>query len=194
MEELDNKLLAGSASPIPGHLQLDLNRSETQFNVTFPDGHVLGEVNVQLEKALSSIVEQRLQLDFEVFVPTRAARETISRATKEQQAVVRVQINAYGPRASAESVGRELSQNKIYLQRPDYVRGGAVYENPHVLKFADDHHAAPMTALEADEPSGEKAAAEEFQKTITDVYSSLTRGKNLKGLEGDKRLRTRLLE
>jgi SWI/SNF-related matrix-associated actin-dependent regulator of chromatin subfamily A3 len=193
MLELDNKLSTGAASPISGHLQLDLNKSETQFLVEFPDGYVLGEINVQLEKALTNIVEQRHQLEFEVFAPTRATRETISRATKGQEAVIRVQLNVYGPRASAESVGRELSQHKAYLQRPDYVRNGAVYENPHVLEFANHQHTAPISPIKVDERIGGKAAVEAFQQTITDVYSSLTRDRNLKGLEGDKRLLTSLL-
>ncbi|KAF1361981.1 hypothetical protein EJ07DRAFT_109297 [Lizonia empirigonia] len=194
MLDLDRRLIAGTASPVTGHLQFQLQKTETQFLVAFADGHILGEVNAQLEKALTSIEEQHLQFEIEVFVPTRATRETISRAIRGNEAVVRVQLNIYGPRASSDSVGQELSQNKLYLQRPDYVRQGAVYENPHVLKFSDEQNATSIVNINADEPSSDGAYGEELQKVITDVYASLTRNENLKGLEGHERLRTPLLD
>lgn len=154
----------------------------------------MGEVNAQLEKALTGIEEQRHQIEFEVFVPIRATREIISKATREQEAIVRVQVNIYGPQTSADSVGQELSQNKVYLQLPDYIRGGAAYDNPHVLKFADHCETVPVNTTTVDEPAENKAADESFKQIITDVYSSLTRNNNLKGLEGHERLRTTLLE
>ncbi|KAJ4353073.1 hypothetical protein N0V95_003668 [Ascochyta clinopodiicola] len=194
MMELDRKLVATATSPVTGHLQLRLQKSETQFLIVFPDGYVLGEINAQLEKVFASIEEQSLQLDFEVFVPTRATREVMSRALKGQDAVVRVQINVYGSRASANSVGQELSQNKVFLQRPDYVREGTTYENPHVLKFSDDCKTITIPKVGTDELSSNKATGQALQQVITDVYSSLTRHDNLKGLEGHERLRTSLLD
>ncbi len=195
MSDLDSRLATAVTSPISGHVQLELNQTESQFAVSFPDGHIFGEVNAQLEKALTNIEEQHHQLEFEVFAPIRAARETIGRAAKEQEAVIRVQVNVYGSPASAESVGQELSQNKVYLQRPDYIRDGATYENPHMLKLADDPSTEPIQPVAVEEQSVRAdAAADAFQQTITNVYSSLTRDKHLKGLEGHERLRTSLLE
>lgn len=59
MLDLDNKLKTVAASPVPGHTQMNLNRTETQYHVTFPDGSALGEMNTQLERALNSILEQQ---------------------------------------------------------------------------------------------------------------------------------------
>ena len=173
---------------------MKLSKSGSQYHVAFLDDVVFGEANAQLEKALTNLDEQQLHLDFEVFVPVRATRETITRATREQEAVVRVQMNVYGLRIWSESVGQELSQNKIYLQRPDHIRGGTVYDNPHVLKFADSQETVAFTAVTADEPTDIKPADTSFRKVINDVYSSLTRNERLKGLEGHERLRTALLE
>jgi SWI/SNF-related matrix-associated actin-dependent regulator of chromatin subfamily A3 len=154
---------------------------------------VLGEANASLEQALNNISEQQYVLDFEVFAPVRAIRETISRATKEKDAIVRVQITIYGPRKSAQSIGRDLSQLKIYLQRPDYIRNGADYDNPHVLKLVDQHHSLPDVIMHKEDQSSEKATDNTLKKAIADVYSSLTRDKNLQGFEGDERLKTPLL-
>lgn len=193
MSDLDKKLSIADPSPISGHTLLNVTRPETQWLVTFDDGHVLGEVNASLEQALNNITGQQYMLDFEVFAPVRAIRETISRATKEKDAIVRVQISIYALPSIAQDVGRELSKMKIYLQRPDYIRGGAAYDNPHELKLVHRPSSGIDPMIQAEDISSEKVASETLKQTIADVYSSLTRDKNLKGLEGDERLKTRLL-
>ncbi|KAH4127100.1 hypothetical protein HBI81_064400 [Parastagonospora nodorum] len=193
MAQLDKNLTASAPSPIQGHTLLNLTRPEDQFMITFDDGQVLGEVNEPLEEALSQFAEHRSCLDFEVFAPVRAIRETITRATKEKEAIVRVQINVYGPSGMGESVGRELSRQKIYLQRPDYMRPGAEHDNPHVLKLDDRPSAVPEVSVIVEETAPEKGADDVLKDAIADVYSSLTREQHLRGLEGDSRLRTTLL-
>jgi SWI/SNF-related matrix-associated actin-dependent regulator of chromatin subfamily A3 len=124
----------------------------------------------------------------------KAIRETISRATKEKEAIVRVQISVYGPRVTARAIGKQLSEQKIYLQRPDYVRGGADYDNPHVLKLADHQFPATEPFIDAEKNLVEQEGnIDTLKKTVTEVYSSLTRNHNLVGLEGDERLQTQLL-
>jgi SWI/SNF-related matrix-associated actin-dependent regulator of chromatin subfamily A3 len=193
MADLDGRLKSSVASPIPGHTLLTVTKSDDQFFVTFADGAVLGEVNASLEQALTSISEQQYTLDFEVFAPVRAIRETITKATKEKVAIVRVQISVYGPRAFADGVGQELSQQKVYLQSPDYIGPGTDYDNPHVLKLADHQKPLPLNPTFVDETATGKADDEDLKKAISHVYSSLTRDQNLRGLEGDERLRTPLL-
>jgi SWI/SNF-related matrix-associated actin-dependent regulator of chromatin subfamily A3 len=194
MAELDKELNSATTSPIQGHALLTITRPETHYLVTFINGAMLGEVNALLEKALTNIMEQQYRLDFEVFAPIRAIRETISRATKEKDAVVRVQINVYGPQTNVAAIGREFSQHKIYLQRPDHVRGGTGYDNPHVLKLTDHQHPVPEIVVDVEEQVAERTAGDTLLKeTIKDVYSSLTRNNHLRVLEGDERLKTPLL-
>ena len=193
MAELDKKLGLSPTSPIQGHTLMQITKPETQYLITFGDGTFLGEVNASLEQALCNIAEQQYTLDFEVFAPVRAIRETISRATKEKDAIVRVQVSIYGPRSIAHIIGRELSQHKIYLQRPDHVREGADYDNPHVLKLVQHQASLPDAVTMIEDKIAEKTADETLKETIAGLYSSLTRDKNLQGLEGDQRLKTRLL-
>ncbi|KAH7348114.1 SNF2 family N-terminal domain-containing protein [Pyrenochaeta sp. MPI-SDFR-AT-0127] len=169
-------------------------KHETNFFVVFLDDKVLGEVNAQLEEALTSIMAQQCELDFEVFLPTRATRETIGRATKEKDAIVRVQVNVYGSQTTAQIVGREFTARKLYLQCPGYVREGVLYDNPHYLKFPGSHDEGLGEAQQVDESGLETAKTETLKETISDVYSSLTRCQNLKGLDGDGRLKTPLLQ
>ncbi|KAF1957444.1 hypothetical protein CC80DRAFT_491551 [Byssothecium circinans] len=196
MMVLDEKLKSDNNCPVPGHYQMTIMKNEEQYVIIFPDGTPLGEANAQIEKALASIFEQQYQIDFEVFAPIRPIRETISRATKEKDAIVRVNINIYGPRAIVRGVGQELSNHKVYLQRPDYIKAGMAYDNPHVLKLGDfqlplDHQIEELR--EVKQAENDLQQAEDFKKTISTIYSSLTRNQSLAGLEGDGRLRTKLL-
>jgi SWI/SNF-related matrix-associated actin-dependent regulator of chromatin subfamily A3 len=193
MAELDKKLSIGGASPIQGHLQMNLVKPESHFQVTFSDGMVLGELNMQLETALARISEQRFQIQYEVFANIRAVRETISKVTKEKEAIVRVQINMYGNPSVAGKIGRELSKAKIYLQCPDYIQAGVSYDNPHILKLQSFQATEPTPEQQTNQQSTETESAKDLEQVISDVYSSLTRNNNLEGLEGDERLETQLL-
>ncbi|CAN9340292.1 unnamed protein product [Alternaria alternata] len=193
MIELNKKLNMIAPSPLHGHSQLVIIRLEAQFLVAFSDGAVVGEVNAQLDKALTSIAEQGYELELEVFAPTRAFQETIGRATREKEAVIRVQVNVYGPSAAADEIGRELSQHKLYLQRPAFIRDGARYSNPHMLTLPEFEGSMTVTRPVLEETVPENPSLRTFKNTIQDVYSSLTRGRDLSGLEGDERLNTTLL-
>jgi SWI/SNF-related matrix-associated actin-dependent regulator of chromatin subfamily A3 len=193
MVELNHRLNHSTMAHIQGHTQMIVIRPEVQFQIAFPDGTVVGNVNAQLEKALVSITEQAYKLDYEVFAPIRAIQETLGRASKEKEAIVRVQINVYGPRSIAHDIGKELSDLKIYLQRPGYIRDGVPYDNPHVLTLTGFQCIATDVAMPIEDTNKEKATAETLKSTIKDVYSSLTRDQTLRGLEGDERLNTSLL-
>ncbi|KAK7190159.1 SNF2 family domain-containing protein [Paraphaeosphaeria sporulosa] len=196
MSVVDSKLASGDGQPIPGHFQMLITKAEDRYLVGFPDGTLLGEANALLEEALESIEKQRHRVDLEAFAPIRPIRETIYRATKEKEAVVRVNINIYGPSSVTQEIGSILSSKKIYLQRPDYIKPGMSYENPHVLKlgnFQHSFHSQEVDLRTEQQPESEVAKAEAFQKTIDTIYSSLTRGQTLAGLEGDDRLKTQLL-
>ncbi|KAJ4302642.1 hypothetical protein N0V90_001531 [Kalmusia sp. IMI 367209] len=197
MSTVDSRLGTGGGHPIPGHYQMVVSRCEERYLIGFQDGTPLGEANAQLEAALSGIAEQQHHVDLEVFAPIRPIRETISRATKEKDAVVRVNINIYGPRSITRAIGLELSNQKIYLQRPDYIKPGSSYDNPHVLKletFQQPFNDQNIELQGEKKLESEVQKAEAFQKTLNTIYSSLTRGQTLSGLEGDDRLKTPLLE
>ncbi|KAJ4379321.1 hypothetical protein N0V86_005366, partial [Didymella sp. IMI 355093] len=163
------------------------------FFVVSPDGTVLGEMNLQLEEALNSIFDQQYSLEFEVYAPIRAIRETISKATKEKDAIARVQINVYGTRAASGAVGRELSSRKIYLQQPECIRSDTIYDNPHFLKLGEHEAAEDIQSSAIVESLSEENTRQAVKETITGVYSALTRGQHLQALEGDRRLCTSLL-
>ncbi|KAI4702778.1 hypothetical protein J4E89_010312 [Alternaria sp. Ai002NY15] len=193
MADLHRKLNTTASSPVPGHARMIIIKPEAQFVVAFPKGGVVGDVNAQLDGALTSIAEQGYEIDLEVFAPTVVIQETIGRATKDKEAVVRVQINVYGPLTAACDIGKELSQQKIYLQRPVYIRDGSRYENPHILTLPGFQSSTSEIPTITEEPLPDKVGLQTLRSTLQNVYSSLTRDRNLHGLEGDERLNTDLL-
>jgi SWI/SNF-related matrix-associated actin-dependent regulator of chromatin subfamily A3 len=196
MSEVHTKLNSGGNHPVPGFYKMGIMKSDQQFLVTFPDESELGEVNAQLEKALTGIAEQQQSVSLEVFAPIRPIQETIGRASKKGDAIVRVNVNIYGTRIAAHAIGREFSSHKVYLQRPDYIRPDTLYDNPHVLKLATFHPSVVEPGPETQNekmPDSDVQKAEAFKKTISTIYSSLTRNQSLVGVEGDDRLKTELL-
>ena len=159
----------------------------------FLNGTEFGVLNTHASKALENLV-QKSSLQFEAIGSIQTIRETIGRVTKATDAVVRVNINVYGPRESCQEVGRHLSSQKLYLQRPDKLRIGSTYENPHFLSFSDMQISSYENQLDVGINRAPKLDdAEKFRETISNVYSSLTRGAKLRKIEGDRRLKRTLL-
>lgn len=192
--QLQHRLRTVTAEPIKGHFLMKLNQVKEQFLVAFDDDMMLGEVNTQLEQALRRIAEQHHQVEFEVFVPKPATQETIGRAIQEKDAVIRVQVNVYGSYMAAQQVGKELSQSKLYLQRPVYIRDGSTYSNPHIIKLSGQQIVPFGELTPPKDQIIESRSPESLKKVVLEVYSSLTRSKNLRGLEGDHRIMTKLLK
>jgi SWI/SNF-related matrix-associated actin-dependent regulator of chromatin subfamily A3 len=195
MSDIVSKLTVGNESQTTGYYAFGIKKSSDKLLLTFPDGSEFGLLSTHTAKALEDLVE-RPSIQFDALAHIITLRETIGRAKKASDAVARVNINVYGSPAARIDVGHHLSAKKVYLQRPDQQRPGSIYDNPHFLKFPE------MQIPSIDyKPEGKADGAslsdndnpEQFRKAISDVYASLKRGSQLKRLEGDNRLRTRLL-
>jgi SWI/SNF-related matrix-associated actin-dependent regulator of chromatin subfamily A3 len=193
MSGIDAMLNASNQSQAAGTYTFRIEKSSAQLFLTFPDGTEFGVLNNHIAKALEDIVEQP-SVQFDALAHILTLRETIGRATKASDAVVRVNINVYGPKEAGKDVGRHLSAKKVYLQRPDQQRPGSIYDNPHVLKLPDmQMPRIDYNSKGTNDSSLRSDNFEHFRKTISDVYGSLKRGSKLKRVEGDNRLRTPLL-
>ena len=192
MSQLDAKLHVGNESQAVGHYTFGIKKCSDQLVLTFPDGIQLGLLNTHVAKALKDIVELS-SVQFEALADIGKLRELIGRVTKASDAVARVNIYIYGSREARKGVGRHLSSNKVYLQRPDQQRYGTRYDNPHVLKLPQMQ--MPSINYQPD-ATGHKMSqsdnVEHFRKAVSDVYASLKRSSRLERLEG-ARLKTSLL-
>lgn len=193
MAEVDAKLTAGKGLVEEGYNAFNLNLSEERLVLEFQDGSTFGILNTHVTNALKHIVGKR-PVEFDTLGHTTQIREAIEKATNAKDAMVRVQINVYGPKDIAEEIGNHLTGRKTYLQRPDVFRRGINYDNPHVFRFSGME--LPDLENRAEVGKQRPSANDEknqFRKTINNVYASLTRGKHLNQIQGDDRLGTKLL-
>ena len=193
MLDVESKLKAGSRYSDKEYYTFNAKKSMTQVVLRFQDFTDFGILNAHISNALVGLID-RPSIQFDALGSMLTIRETIGRSTKASDAVVRVNINIYGPREACKDVGRHLSDCKVYLQRPDIQRPGTFYDNPHVLKFPDMQISSFEYQLEAaPDPGSTSDGAECIRKMISNVYASLTRGTKLNRVEGDRRLKTQLL-
>jgi SWI/SNF-related matrix-associated actin-dependent regulator of chromatin subfamily A3 len=114
----------------------------------------------------------------------------ISAATRAKDAHTTLNLNVYGSSSLSTSIGRTLSDQKIWLQRPDWLSPNTTYDNPHTLKLDSNDS---QKDLELVHEVKEVSAKDDFQQSVDEIYSMLTRDSYLNGLSGDARLRTPLL-
>ena len=192
MLDIYAKLKVGNESEFAGYYAFKLKKSLDQVFLTFPDGTDFGILNTHIAKAVEDL--ERPSVQFEPLVHISTLYETIGRAVKASDAVVRVNINVYGSKDASKDVGRHLSAQKVYLQRPDQQRSGSIYDNPHVLKLPEIQTLSIEHKIDGTKDKVSRSdKTDNFGKAISDLYASLKRGTGLKRVEGDNRLKTILL-
>ncbi|TID18363.1 hypothetical protein E6O75_ATG06439 [Venturia nashicola] len=193
MLAIDAKLKTRSRTRSKTHQTLQVKKDNKGVILTFPDGTDFGILNIQATKALEDVISWP-SIRMDAFVDIEPLRATLGRATKAADAKTRVNINIYGDQESSQKVGKRLSQEKIYLQKPDHRRSGSAYDNPHIISFPNLH----VTQLEVEQDETRDGPAtmtsvSQFEKTVSQVYASLKRGANLQRI-GGSRLSTILLQ
>lgn len=161
----------------------------TMFELQFDDGVRFGILDQRNSETLHQIVGHPLvQMDGQA--EADAIKSVISIASKAADAVIRININIYGPMSLSEQVGTSLSVRKAWLQRPNAPK--YPYRNPQTIVFpnlnADNIH-IPTQLSEAKEGS-----TQDFHESLAEIYSTLRRDKDLSRVKGDIGLRTHLLE
>ena len=192
MLDVNAKLNVGNESQFAGYYAFRLKKSSDQVFLTFPDGTDFGILNTHIAEAVGGLA--RPSVRFEPLARISTLRETIGRATKANDAVARVNINVYGSKDASKDVGRHLSAQKVYLQRPDQQCPGSTYDNPHVLKLPEIQNLSIEYKVNGTKDAVSRSdKTDNFGKAISDLYASLKRGTGLKRVEGDNRLKTILL-
>ena len=193
MIDIDSKLRASLNLRADGSYNFDIKKSHTQIALIFSDDTMFGVLNDHASKALENLVQQ-YNLQIEAIGSIQLIREILGRVTKASDAVIHVNLNIYGPKQSSLEVGSHLARLNLYLQRPDVLKVGSTYKNPHTLAFPDFQISNFDNQFEVGKNRAPNLDdARRFEETISNVYSSLTRGTNLTKVGGDRRLKRTLL-
>lgn len=191
MIEIDKRLTINTHLVLQESQGFKIVQASEAIQVVFSDGAEFGILDKWKSDALKTIMNHS-DLRIEGRADPSAIRTVAHKAQKASDAVVRIDIEIYGPVSLSEEVGGSLSGHKVWLQRPTDSR--FPYRNPQAIQFAGinaEHIEVPAGRTEMS--VHEKQSTEEFQKTIAEVYNTLKRDKNLNRLRGDIRLKTHLL-
>ncbi|KAL8376886.1 hypothetical protein RB595_007831 [Gaeumannomyces hyphopodioides] len=168
----------------------------------FPDDTNFAQVSELLTRGLGAVHKLCPEggLDVRAFVKSADVHNVLQRAKRPAEAVLKVDINLYGPRSYAEKVGSVLSDAEIYLQYPDDGLGlhGLECHNPHVIEFPGLEY-VPRDSTNGSDPANGTWEAntsegqENERRAILGAYESLTRHKNLERTKAGSGIRTQLL-
>jgi len=164
--------------------------------LSFQNGTQFGYLRDNMTDALKPHLTSE-DLVFEAVASSENLRARIAKAEKQADAIVNVDINIYGPRERAKAIGEELSDKKVWLQKPDYYKREFSYENPHLIRFPDLEHTVLediVQEVQSSEPVPPQPVISTVEEMITGVYRELHRADDLDREDGDQRLKTQLLE
>ncbi|KAJ9139227.1 DNA repair and recombination protein rad5c [Coniochaeta hoffmannii] len=164
--------------------------------LSFQNGTQFGYLRDNMTDALKPHLTSE-DLVFEAVASSENLRARIAKAEKQADAIVNVDINIYGPRERAKAIGEELSDKKVWLQKPDYYKREFSYENPHLIRFPDLEHTVLediVQEVQSSEPVPPQPVISTVEEMITGVYRELHRADDLDREDGDQRLKTQLLD
>ncbi|KAL2681200.1 hypothetical protein Neosp_008807 [[Neocosmospora] mangrovei] len=166
----------------------------------FPDDLTFGHLRSGTGKVLLSLITKP-NVEFEPIGETLKLREVIERAGKPADAIVKVNIDVYGPRNSAKDVGDELSRAKLWLQRSDtshIINPGVEYHNPHFLRIrirgSDAEILQPSQPVVNNATSRKQTREEQLRKMVEEVYKTVGSNRDVDRAEGGSRVTRELLE
>lgn len=193
MSVLDEKLRPKQTTTLIQRFKLQAKRDH--ILLSFDDETEFGFLRVGMTKGLTDLITKST-LQFEAVAETESLRETIGKAQKPADALVRVSINIYGPPSEADDVGSDLSKYKLWLQKPDHPRRGVVYKNPQVLEFEGIDLTLLDKPSELVQKSQPKIRSNEdhLRQTVSKVYQASKRQDGLRQMTSTQRFKTKLLK
>ncbi|KAB5577889.1 SNF2 family domain-containing protein [Coniochaeta sp. 2T2.1] len=189
--------LSPAEGPGANHMQkFTLEAKSDHILLSFQDGAQFGYLRDNMTEALRPLLTSD-DLSFEAVASTATLRARIAKVEKQGDTIVHVDINIYGPRARAKTVGEELSSKKVWLQKPDYFKRQYSYENPHLIRFPDVEDAMTeqiVQDVQVPEPAAPQPTVNTVQQVVNEVHRALHRAEDLDREDGDERLRTELMD
>jgi hypothetical protein len=166
-------------------------------------GNLVASINLPFNQAIRQILLDIPSVNFDFYVTRQAWSKAFrSRETAEHDPIVKALVNVSANASMLTDVGRILSAQKFYLQRPICHIPGQVYQNPHHVSFPgieprvlDDKHKAESRSdadgiEDTDAPEG--TDKDDLKNEFAVVFGSLIRSHCLSQFAADRRIKTSL--
>lgn len=116
---------------------LHISRDSDTWAIYSSDNVMLGVMNQRTASNLASLPSGD-QLAYEAFMETSKLDETIDSYLRGNRKVqFDVTVNVIGPGSISDAVGQQLSERRLFLQRPYQLPEGIEYSNPQYLAIDD---------------------------------------------------------
>lgn len=135
----------------------------------FDDGSRFAQLNARLSDVIPLALDVS-KVTMQGLVDLVGFRQAAERATKATDATVRVGINVHGPLDARDEVGEILSKGKVWLQEPDYIPEGTVYDNPHIMRL-DELPEEPTPEAESDDDVLVEAVPQRNSRMLLTTYT-----------------------
>lgn len=104
----------------------------------------------------------------------------------------KVDLNIYGPRSNMHELGRLLSKKKVCLQQPLHLDSTFEYDNPHYFTCVGQR--TPWVETETGDGNSGKSGGPSMKQLLSNILENqLSHTSELRELESDARIKTRLL-
>ncbi|KAH8722371.1 SNF2 family N-terminal domain-containing protein [Phaeosphaeriaceae sp. PMI808] len=140
----------------------------THCDLIAPSGHILGVLNMQSYRVF-------FELQQAAYTWFAGLIDCSSWFTNDGSAIgnslprsYSIDVLIFGSRSQAEVVAKKLAANNLYLQDPDYIPGGFVYENPQCINFASIPQVEPCVGAAVIVPDG--LTADKSHETLDDEF------------------------
>ncbi|OQU97598.1 SNF2 family domain-containing protein isoform 2 [Cladophialophora immunda] len=175
-----------------------VTREADYFMLKFSEDELFAQINEHVSRGLAAL-DDVPSAEIIAFAETSRIQRVLDRAKRPGEATLKVEVNLYGSVDEAGVVGDKLSTAKLFLQDPDQGMKDIEYCNPHVIQFPGIEEPVPEIVETAIVEESSKASqtvregVDTFDHTISTIYHSLTRFRNLERMQGGEHLLTPLL-
>lgn len=176
-------------------LNFKVERKMDHLTMLLANGENFGMLNQSMIKSLGPLMQDE-SLFLEGTTHAQTLHERLGRMFRAADCKINIDINVYGPRDRARAIGDKLSENKIWLQRPENYRIDYPYENPHVISFADiDNTPTSIDGVPtASDEAGPLNKNDKLQRMVSAIHEGLQRARELRRTDGSLKLQNKLLE
>lgn len=187
MQELESKI--ASIHPVSQWLAVHISFVSGIGYLSLEDNTLFGQLEDRVIGPLQRICQHHA-VRIAGYTPITDCMKRIRSAKRQQESIIKVDINVFGPADLRSEIGRSLSEDRLYLQHPRYREADFEYANPHMLSFDDLD--LQNQAHETDSMPLQNGDSNEIRKAILDVCESETRDREYQGEIVNVHLKTKL--
>jgi len=154
---------------------------------------IIGCVDVNTSIGLSPLLDSKYGIRTAARILTRPKREGDPPPGSPVSQRYGLDLNIYGPKKYAKSIGQHLSMKQLWLRTPLFVEAGVELHNPHAFQRPPQPPARGTGPSYGYRHQGPVRTTEEIRNDVLNLFDSLPRSENLQEMEPDPRITTELL-